>query len=932
MRMRLEGRVLRVAGIGVAMSCLLMLAGCSAFLSSHYRIERAQREMKAGEWQGAAFDLRTVVRKDPHNVKAWLLLTRLSLDAADPNGARSALKHALTAGAKGPKVEALQARTWLANGDAKRLLEALDKHTLHIPEPDRTVFYVRALLGTHQPDKALAALKPLVAVHPDLTEARDLLAASLAGRGQFPEALAQLKTASTKDPKSPEPHLIAGQIYASLGQFSAAAQAMRTALKRMHGSEPIVHRLTALVGLTEARLALGQVHLAQKSLAPLSTMEPQSPMTMLLQARVKLARGASQSGTNELERVVLRAPKFLQARLALGAALIGRGDAEQAQQQLQQALSQAPESIEARKLLAEAQLKVGDPDGAIRVLTPALSAPQLDPQLLSLLGAAAKRTGDREALIRSLEHSAKAHPHDAKILINLATVFMHVGEPQRALALLEKTTDHDGLRRDQLVVSALLATRGPAAAAMAVNQLLAAHPHDPGVLELGARYFAGRNQLAKARELLRKALAIHPDDLGAVIVLAQIEQKTGNTSAAEHRLKAALAAHPDALPVRVALARVLSGSGHYAQAHGVLVAAKDANAEPAVQFALARVALAHGKLHEATEALDQAVATHPGSAILIERAGLMLLAANQDAAALARLAHAAALEPGNAMYWLNAARAQLQLNRPLAAHASLEKATRLQPHWLPAARMLALIDLHQGKHQAALDRAQAFLARDPHDAGALVFKGDVLAALGQSAKAVTAYRQAQRWRPSAAVAVKLYQALLAAHMNKPAQPLQQWLQRWPQDWRIRTVLGDYYLSVAHAPKRAMKQFNLAIQRASNDVVALNNLAWAMSQVNDPHAQSVAERAYRLAPKSAQINDTLGWILARKGQSKASLRYLKQATHLDPHDPELQYHYAYGLAKSGRTGHAQKILKKLLASPRQFDSRQAAQRLLATLKV
>ena len=931
MRNRLGLNAARAGGICVALAAL-GLAGCGALLSNHYRIERAKREMKAGEWQGAAFDLRTVVHKDPRNAQAWLLLARLSLDAADANGAQSSLSHAVTAGAKGPQVEDLQARTWLANGQAKKLLDALAKHSIALPEPDRSVLYVRALLGTGQLEQAIAALRPLVVAHPNLTEARDLLAESLASQGHFPAALAQLTLAAQRDPKSPEPHLIAGRIDAALGQFSAAEHAMLAALQRMPGSEPILHRLTALVTLAESRLALGELKPAAESVAALTKLEPQSPLTMLLQARVKLARGALLAGTNELEHLVLNAPQFVQARVTLGAALIARGDLEEAEKQLQQALSEAPENIQARKLLAQVQLKLGDPGAAIRALTPALSAPRLDPQLLSLLGSAAERTGDREVLIRSLKRSAQAHPHDATILINLAAVYLSVGQPQRALALLEKTTDRDGVRRDQLVVSALLATRGPGAAGMAVQQLLAAHPRSPRVLELGASYFASQNELAQARALLRKVLTIRPDDLGVVVALAQIDERAGDVSAAEGRLKGALAAHPAVLPVRIALAGVLAGARQFALARTVLAAAQHARKQPEVQFALARLALLQGNLPDANAALDRAVAAQPGSAILMEQAGLMLLGANQYDAALARLARAAAREPGNATYWLNVARAQLDLNRPLAAYASLQKASRLQPHWLPAARLLALIDLHQGKSQAALDRANTFLAEAPHDPGALVFEGDVEGAVGQLTKAVAAYREAQRWRPSAAVAVKLYQAQLAAHLPHPARPLKQWLQRWPQDWGVRTVLGDYYLTIARNPVQAAQQFSLVVKQNADDAVALNNLAWAMSRIHDPRAEAMAERAYQVAPRSPQINDTLGWILVREGQGTRALGYLERAAQLDPQDTQLQYHYAYALAKTGRAAQARKILLKILSSPRPFDGRAAAQRLLATLKV
>ncbi|EQD36598.1 tetratricopeptide repeat domain protein [mine drainage metagenome] len=203
-------------------------------------------------------------------------------------------------------------------------------------------------------------------------------------------------------------------------------------------------------------------------------------------------------------------------------------------------------------------------------------------------------------------------------------------------------------------------------------------------------------------------------------------------------------------------------------------------------------------------------------------------------------------------------------------------------------------------------------------------------AAGQPAAAVAAYTAAQRIRPSALGAIRLFQAERAAHAPDPAGPLAQWLARWPQDWPVRTVLGNYELLVAHQPKRGMRELRAAIAQNPADVVALNNLAWAMIRSADPRAAHYAERAYKLAPQSAQVNDTLGWILVRQGQSAAALPYLRRAVRLDPSDRQLQYHYADGLAHAGQPGRARTVLQHILAQPQPFPGRAAAKRLLATL--
>jgi putative PEP-CTERM system TPR-repeat lipoprotein len=893
-------------------------------------MERARREIQAGEWQNAAFDLHAVVLKQPKNAEAWLLLARLSLDAADANGAQSALAHARTAGAKGSQVDALQARIWLAGGHAPALLKALDHHTIDLPQPERTVLQAHALLLTGQPAQAIALLQPLVARQPGLTEAQVLFAECLAQEGQLAQALGQLAAAERLDPKSPEPLLLAGRIDEWLGRYPAAEQAIAEALKRMPPSEPLAHRVTALVALTESRLAQGRIPAAAHSQAILAKLEPLAPETLLLDARIKLAHRDLVGGTDELERVVADAPNFVEARLMLGAALLQRGQTAEAQQQLQQVVSATPDNLQARKLLADAQLKLGEPGAALSVLTPALGAPHLDPQLLSLFNEAAQRSGNSQALLEALQRSQREHPEDEAVAVNLAAAYLSTGHAAQALALLQKTADRGDLRRDKLLITAVQATRGPEAAGREVDALLAVHPHVPGMLDLAASYWASQNQLDRARALLRQALAANPNDQLSLIDLAHVEEAAGDPAAAQRRLSAALSIHPDSLAVRLALAQALVQNHALEQARHVLQGAQDAQNSPDVQFGLAQVALAQGDLAAANAAFDRAIASQPGQTVLLGDAGVLLMRANQYAAALNRFTQATAAQPNNAMYWLDSARAQLALNEPGAARASLEKADHLQPDWLPVVSTLALIDLRQGNGSAALSRVGALLAHNPKDPGALALKGDLELALHQPAAAITAYGEAQRLRPSADVAVKLYHALLVDHAAHPAQPLQQWLKRVPTDWRVRGVLGNYYLLVAHSPQKAVPQFRAVLKQVPNDAVALNNLAWTLSRTGDPEAVTLAERAYRLAPASAGVNDTLGWILAGKGQSVQALPYLERAVKLAPQDPELGYHYAYVLAKTGRQAQARQILSKILASPQPFDARRKAQQLLATL--
>ena len=926
---RMNSRRAFWAAPGVVLTALA-LTGCGALLTPTYRMHRAEREMRDGQWQRAAVDLRAVVQKQPRNAHAWLLLAQLGLVAGDPTGASASLEHAMLAGARGEAVNLLQARVWLFTGKAKTLLAALAHHTVQLDEPQRTLLQAKALIVTGQADGALALLKPVLSAHANDTEARDLYAEALVQQGKLGEALQQLQSAVRLDPKSPEPRVLEGRIDEWQGQFAAAAHTLREALKRMPRAEPLLHRVTALIALTESRLALGEIGAAAKSQASLAALEPTAPETLLLSARIKLARRDLDGGIDLLERVVADTPAFVQARILLGAALLQRGDLEQAQEQLQNVVQRTPDNLEARKLLAQVQLKLGEPQGALSVLTPALSAPALDPQLLSLYGAAAERTGNAHALAQALEGVVRAHPKDEAAKLNLAEVYLGSGEAAQALALLQQTHDSTDLRRDRMLIDAVAAVHGDGAAGAEVARLVAEQPKNAAVLNLAAGFDVQRNQPQAARALLTRALAVDPGDVGSLIDLAGIEQATGQPQAAIQRLEGVLKAHPRVLPVRLALANVYFHERNFKQAQAVLEAA-GAHPPVAISFALAHVALAQNDLKAAEGALDAAVATQPKNGALEENAGGILMQANQFSAALARFAKAARLAPDNATFWFNTARAQLALNQPLAARASFEKAAHVQPQWLPAESALVLLDVHENKGQAALTRVEALLKAHPKDAGILALKGAVEANLGQTAAAVQDLSAAQRLRPSAPLAVQLYQVEVTAHAAHPEQPLLQWLAREPKNWGVRTVLGDYYLTVRKSLPQAIAEYQQVIAVAPSDVVALNNLAWALGHLGRPQALDYAERAYKLAPQAPSVADTLGWILARRGQSRQALPYLAHATQLAPHNPDMAYHYAYALAKAGQPAKARAVLSQALSGTAAFASRQAAEQLLASLK-
>src|SRR5206468_12674672 len=108
-----------------------------------------------------------------------------------------------------------------------------------------------------------------------------------------------------------------------------------------------------------------------------------------------------------------------------------------------------------------------------------------------------------------------------------------------------------------------------------------------------------------------------------------------------------------------------------------------------------------------------------------------------------------------------------------------------------------------------------------------------------------------------------------------------------------------------------------------------SLAWAYPQEQDPRALATAEQALKLAADNPAVIDTVGWMLVEQGNTARGLPLLQKASGMAPDAPDIRYHLAVGLNKSGDKQGARKELDKLLAQNKPFPQIEEARALLKT---
>jgi tetratricopeptide (TPR) repeat protein len=123
-------------------------------------------------------------------------------------------------------------------------------------------------------------------------------------------------------------------------------------------------------------------------------------------------------------------------------------------------------------------------------------------------------------------------------------------------------------------------------------------------------------------------------------------------------------------------------------------------------------------------------------------------------------------------------------------------------------------------------------------------------------------------------------------------------------------LGQAYEGLGQVD-RAMESYRSALAADPHDVVALNNLAWLFAEVRRSPEQALplALQANRIAPRSPEVMDTLGWVHYRRGAYAEAEKLLADAVRLAADNAAIHYHLGMTYHKRGKKTDALYTLRR-----------------------
>lgn len=898
--------------------------------------EDAQGRFEKNDVAGAIIQLKNALQQDPKLLPAYVLLGKAHLRKGEPGPAEVALTQAVQLGVAPGVVLVPLAQSWLAQGKFRELLDKASADKA-LPAQRVELLLLRASAHAELGDSGAAAQTLEDARRLDPRSAPIAVAQSaLALRaGNLQAAARSADEAVHLAPSDPQAWYARGAAAHVGGDSRAALEAYSKAIGLA------ADHLDARLARAGLLLDLRREAEAAQDLSALRKSHPLEPRSNYLNAVLAARQGnAAESRARLVEtakfidpippEVLGRKPQLL---LLGGLAHHGLKEPEKAKAQLDAYLKLNPRHAGARKLLASILLAEGDTAAVLTVLERAEKLAPNDPQILSLLASAYTARGNHHRATAYLERASQASGGSPALETSLGFSLMSAGRTDAALEQLERVYRKDpGQARAGYALAVLYMKQGqPAKAAQLAGQMAKREPKNPAVQNLLAVARAAAGDRKGARAAYEATLALDRDFLPARLNLGKLDLAEGRPQAAAERFQSILKERPKDTQAMFELAAIEQAGGAPLRAIDWLekihaIDRKDLRAGAR----LVELELRRGKTDRALALARELDGLMPDDLAALALLGRASLAAGQRKAALAAFDRMTVLAQYDAAAQTGIAELQMMAGNLQGAAYSLEKALSARAEFVPALALKAELELRKGETAKAGELARAIVARHPRDAVGHRLAGEAAMAKRAYTEAAASFRAALALQPDTRIAMRLFEASLAAgERAKAVGFMEGWARSHPRDPAALRALAEAYLRTGNA-KAARATYEQALE-LGEDANLLNNLAYVMLRLEDPGATAIAERAYRLDPNDAGIGDTLGWALFRQGRAEDALKYLREARLRAPANPEIAYHLAAALERAGRRDEARREIEDALAGKPDFDELADARRLAQTLR-
>lgn len=892
------------------------------------QVERGEALAATNSHVAAIIEFKRSLQEEPNQPAVRVLLGKELSLMGDAKGAEIEFRKAADANYRPEQVLPLLATSLLHQGKFDKVIALVNDAKIDSPEGNAELLSLRgssyyALGQESEAENSWKAANEFTPGNPETVLAQ---ARARAAKGDFAAAAKVLDDIA---PNAPRTELLSlrGEIARATGKPLDAVAIYQEALKGEPGNLFLRENLAEVfVELRRFDEAADQV---KRVLLPM----PNNANAHFVKALIAIGRNDMAAADESAGLAVQLAPTDGRFQLLAGMIALQLGRRPEAQQHLRDAVALLPQNVDARRMLAEIYIDKHDADRADDVFRPVFATYPKDPDNARVAARIAALRGNAAGAARAFDQIDPSNPKlvDANLLG--ASLQMAAGDRASGFARLHAAAEAspNDPEIDAALVKANLTFSDVKGAQAAWDGLAKKQPTAARTFNLQAGIDVARGDRVAARRSLQQAVVADPHYLAPVSGLAMLDLRDKKPDDAQQHLRTFIAANPNDVEAILLLVQLEKAAGNRSDA--IVATLRDAlKANPRsapILYALVNQYAERGDLKRATEIAEQGLALAPNDVNLVQFVGDRALATGNNERAIALFTQLVDANAASADYPMRLGLAQLATGNPEEALTAFRLALSRDPN--NQDRQLAMVGsfLGAGKPNEASRILFEITRLSPKSPVIPELDADVKLGLKQYPEANAAYRRALALTPTPRLVMKTYNGLTTALLRGEANAfLADWLKSHPSDEAVRRFDGE----VAMRSKdfvRAGNDFRILAVAHPNDPKILNNLAWNLSQVNDPQALTIAEKAGALAPDDPSISDTLGWMLVENGDAGRGLALIEKASLAAPNALDIRLHLGKAQLKEGRRDAARATLEGLVATAPTSEQGRASRALLAT---
>jgi len=629
----------------------------------------------------------------------------------------------------------------------------------------------------------------------------------------------------------------------------------------------------------------------------ISVYEDYSPAMFYLSS-VNLKLGFFEQSELYANNFVLSAPGNVSGRKLLSYIYFIRGEFSLADQSIRPVVDSGFEDVEALNLFANILMKRGASDEAISILARVVALEPDSPSALSRLGSGLLVGGREDEGIQYVESALEVDADYYQADTVLVLHYLHNNNFDKALLASnryvernpENSTSHNLLARVYLSMG----RDAEAVASFSRARLLS--PGDPYACHNLALLALKSGDVDGAREKYIEVLEYHNNYLPSILGLASLDALENDESAMVDRLSLAIKWYPNEVKPRLILARYHIGKGEFGRASGLIqTLSDDIKSTPPVLRIIALYQLGLNAFSSAQYTLLKLIEIDASD----EKVRLLLARAY-----------------GGGGYFDK-------------SRAELEKAIEINPRYYNARIALAYLLVKLGDYKQVslqLDALKKLVPKHPE-----VEKLKSIVLIGTDDELLVSYENSFENNPSS-----LTLLLLSRHKwkigdrDKAIEMQELWVEKNSNDVVVRLSLAKYY-RITGKIKKSRSQYIKIVEVDSDNITALNNLAWSLRKSSPSKALDYAQKANDVSHNSAETLDTLAVVLLENGDVDRAKHNISRALLESPEDKVMRYHSAMIDVAAGDNRTAEETLLSLLKGGDDFPEKEEANKLLEKIQ-